>query len=121
MSDDSAVTDDEGVALARPVSPWLIAGGILFILVWGAVWTLLIAMSLMGTLMANDGGAASSENHSAMILGVLISQVLTGLSGIPAGLAFFWRSRRGLMLILFAILLVIGILGQVGAFMSFMQ
>lgn len=101
-------------------SPLFVVLGVLFILGWAAVSVVLITMSLMGTLMANDSGAAASDRHSSLILGVLLSQIVTGLAGIPAGLAFFWRSRRKLLLCLFAILLILGILGQVGSFMAFM-
>ena len=104
----------------RPASPLLIITGIVFILAWLAFSILVIAMSLMGTLMANDGASASADSHSALILGVLISQVMIGTAGIPAGLAFFWQRCRRLLIILFIALALLGSLGLVAAFRSFL-
>ncbi|TDU72957.1 hypothetical protein EI77_01423 [Prosthecobacter fusiformis] len=108
------------VPQVAPVSPVLIVVGILFIVGWILVSITVVAMSLMGTLMANDSSAASTDSHSALILGVLVSQIITGISGIPGGLAFFWRTKRRLMVLLFIGLFVLGVLGQVAAFMSFL-
>jgi hypothetical protein len=76
-------------------------------------------MSLMGTLMANDAGGASSDQHMAFVGGMLGGQILAGAAGIPGGLAFFWRSLRKWLWITFATLVVGGAVWQVVAIQSF--
>jgi hypothetical protein len=76
-------------------------------------------MALMGTAMANDSGAASSEAHVSLMGGVLGGQVVAGLAGIPGGLAFFWRGARKVLWLLFGVLFVSGVVWQILAFKSF--
>ena len=93
--------------------------GILFIVLWiigHLAWGM---MSFIADVMANDSGAASADKHMTLIFGMIGGQVLCGAAGIPAGLAFVWRSRRKLLLWLFAILFVVGALIQGGVFYSF--
>ena len=97
---------------------WLVCGS-LFIILWiigHSAWGM---MSLVADLMANDSGSASAGKHMTLIFGMLGGQVLCGAAGIPAGLAFFWRSRRKLLLWLFSILFVVGALIQGGSFYAF--
>jgi hypothetical protein len=91
-----------------PVSPWLVAAGILFILLWGAACAVVMSISFLGTLMANDAGAATSDQHGVLVAGVFLGELAIGTAGFPAGLAFFWRRRRRLLLVLFAGLILIG-------------
>jgi hypothetical protein len=97
----------------------LIIGGILFAGLWIAAHFVWASMALMGTLMANDAGAATSDQHVAFMGGMLGGQILAGAAGIPGGLAFFWRSLRKWLWILFAALFVGGAVWQVVAFQSF--
>jgi len=82
-----------------------ILAGIALVLAWLAGASLLISLSLMGTLMANDAGDVSAAAQTSMILLVLGGQILAGASGLPLGLAIFWRARRRLLVRLFAGLL----------------
>ena len=84
-------------------------GGTLLAALWIAGATLVISLSLMGTLMANDSGEVPAEAQTRMILMVLGGQVLAGLAGLPLGLAVFWRMRRKLLLRIFAGLLAVGV------------
>jgi hypothetical protein len=77
-----------------PASGLMTVIGVLFMLGWLGVAFVLGGMSLMASLMANDSGSASSGAHMAFIGGVLGGQILTGLAGIPAGMAFFRKGRR---------------------------
>jgi hypothetical protein len=79
-------------------------------LAWIAGASLVISLSLMGTLMANDAGTVSAEAQTQMVLLVLGGQLLAGAAGIPLGLAVFWRARRKLLLRLCAGLLGAGLL-----------
>jgi len=97
---------------------WVVCG-ILFILLWISGHIAWGMMSLVADLMANDSGSASAGKHMTLIFGMLVGQVLCGAAGVPAGLAFFWRSRRKLLLWLFAILFVGGVLTQGGVFYGF--
>ncbi|MBL9130075.1 MAG: hypothetical protein JNG86_02680 [Verrucomicrobiaceae bacterium] len=102
-----------------PVSMLMVVLGLLFIASWLGVAVMLGFAKFMGVVMANDSGAASNEQHMTLIGGVMGGQLLTGIAGIPAGLAFFWRSwRRGLLWI-FGLLLVAGVVLQVAAIRSF--
>jgi hypothetical protein len=97
----------------------LMVCGILFIILWIIAHLAWGTMALMANVMANDSGAASTEKQMTLIFGMLGGQVLAGAAGIPAGLAFFWRGRRKLLLWLFAGLFVTGALLQAGVFYSF--
>jgi hypothetical protein len=72
--------------------------------------SLVISLSLMGTLMANDAGTVSAEAQTKMVLLVLGGQLLTGVAGLPLGLAVFWRAKRRLLLRIFGGLLGVGLL-----------
>ena len=87
-----------------------ILAGLLLTALWIAGASLVISLSLMGTLMANDAGTVSASAQTQMILLVLAGQILVGVAGIPLGLAIFWRTRRKLLVRLFAGLLGVGLL-----------
>lgn len=93
--------------------------GILFMIGWLAVSALWFMMSMMGTLMANDSGSASSGDHTMLIVAMILGQGMTSLAGVFAAMAFFMRARRRLFLRLFAILLITGILCQYGSLQWF--
>jgi len=97
----------------------LVLCGLLFAGLWVAGHIVWASMSLMGTLMANDAGGASSDQHMAFMGGILGGQIMAVAAGIPGGLAFFWRSLRKWLWILFAALFVGGAVWQVVAFQSF--
>ena len=104
---------------AAKTSVAMIILGILFTVVWIAGHFVWAAMAMMGSLMANDSGAASSDQHMALIGGVLGGQVLAGAAGISGGLAFFWRKPRKWLIITFALLFIGGAVWQYMAFQSF--
>lgn len=87
-----------------------IFAGTALALVWVAGAILIASLSLMGTLMANDAGTASAAAQTRMVLLVLGGQILAGAAGIPLGLAFFWHTKRKLLLRIFAGLLGVGLL-----------
>jgi hypothetical protein len=89
--------------------------GVLFMVGWLTVSAFWFMMSMMGTLMANDSGAASAESHMTLILAMICGQGMTSLAGVFAGMAFFRRARRRLLLWLFAALLILGALCQYGS------
>ena len=101
------------------VSVVMVICGILFIALWLCGAAALGMMKMMASLMANDSGAASGDAHMTLIVGMMVGQLLTGLAGIPAGLAFFLRGWRKRLLCTFAIMLVVGILIQVAALWNF--
>ncbi len=114
MSDaPSSTAAKQGVSTA-----WVVCG-ILFIVFWIIVHLAWAGLSFMADVMANDSGRASQDKHLMLIVGMIGGQVLCGAAGVPAGLAFFWRSRRKLLLWLFALLFVAGALIQGSVFYSF--
>lgn len=106
-------------AAKEGVSTGWVVCGILFIVVWIIAHLAWAGLSFMADVMANDSGKVAQNKHMALILGMIGGQVLCGAAGIPAGLAFFWRRRRKLLLWLFAILFVAGALIQGGTLYSF--
>lgn len=100
--------------------PWMICG-ILFIVLWIIAHLAWAGLAFIADVMANDSGKASSDQAAMLIFGMLGGQVLCGAAGIPAGLAFFLRGKRKLLLWLFAFLFVAGALIQAGVFYSFFE
>ena len=111
------MSDHAEVPQKKPVFPIIL--GVVFILLWVAGHIAWAALSFVGSVMANDSGAATSDQHMTLIFGMLAGQVLAGGAGIPGGLAFFIRSKRKLLVWVFAALFVIGALIQIWAFQSF--
>jgi hypothetical protein len=112
-----------GVSSSTAVKPavstaWVVCG-ILFIVLWIMAHLAWAGLAFMADVMANDSGRAAENKHMMLIFGMLGGQVLCGAAGVPAGLAFFWRRKRKLLLWLFAILFVVGALIQGGVFYSF--
>jgi len=95
---------------ARTASALRILAGLTVVLVWVAGASLVISLSLMGTLMANDAGVVDAAAQTKMVLLVLVGQIFGGAAGIPLGLSVFWAAKRKLLLRLFAGLLATGIL-----------
>jgi len=87
-------------------------GCALVIVLWIGAWLCWGALSLMGTLMANDAGQSSTSAHMTMILGMLGGQVLAGAAGLPLGLSLCWRARRRLLLWIFGWTLLAGLIAQ---------
>lgn len=104
----------------RPAATGLqVLAGAAFAAIWISAHFVWASMSLMGTLMANDSGSASTDKHVSLIFGMAGGQIVAALAGIPGGTAFFWRGKRSLMLCLFAILFLAGALWQILAFFFF--
>lgn len=106
--------------MMKPLSPGIRTGlGILVMLAWSLPWFLVAVVSLMGTLMANDSGAASSSAHLLLVAGVFAGFFLVGLAGIPAGLAFFLQGKSRVLLIAALGAVVLGALAVLGAYFNF--
>lgn len=103
----------EGVSVV-----WKICG-ILFIVLWIIAHLAWGTMAFIADVMANDSGRADPNKHMMLIFGMMGGQVLCGAAGVPAGMAFFRRGRRKMLLGLFAVLFVVGALIQGGVFYSF--
>jgi hypothetical protein len=106
-------------AVAKGVSGWRVVLGVLFMAVWIVGHVIWATMALMGTAMANDSGAASSEAHVSLIGGARGGPRGAGGAGPPGGWAFFWRGARKGLWVLFGVLFVSGVVWQVLAFQSF--
>lgn len=115
MSESTATSpaSNEGVSAV-----WKVCG-ILFIVLWIIAHLAWAGLSFVADVMANDSGQATANSQMMLIFGMMGGQVLCGAAGILAGLAFFWRARRRLLLRWFAILFVTGSLIQAGVFYSF--
>ena len=101
---------------------WLTVTGIAFIAGWIAVHVCLfylicgggivtdILLNILRTVMFP--GTANSPNPEmfSWIPSMQAGLILSGAAGVPAGLAFFWRGRRGVLLLSFVVAFVLGIL-----------
>jgi hypothetical protein len=103
----------------KGLSILMICLGLIFMALWLAGAFVLGTMKLMASVMANDSGGASPDAHMTLIGGMMVGQILTGVAGIPAGLAFFWRSWRKRLLWTFGLLLIVGLAIQILSFTSF--
>ncbi|MDB6074121.1 MAG: hypothetical protein JWO89_1761 [Verrucomicrobiaceae bacterium] len=111
---------DLTAATSAPAASTLsIVLGVVFMLVWWGLAIVWGMMSLMGGLMANDSGSASSDKHMALLWWMFAGEVLIALAGLPGGLAFCLVGHRALLISLFAVLLVAGGAMQGWAMTSF--
>jgi hypothetical protein len=112
---------NETVTPKRPLvlTVILVAAGLVFTTAWIYIHIIWAAMAGAANLMANDSGNASLGAWGGLIGGMFVGQVIAASAGIPGGLAFFWRGRRWLFMLLFAILVIAGALCQIASFHSF--
>jgi len=112
----------EPPALPEPpkrASAWLVACGIVFMVLWLAGAFVLGTMKLMASVMANDSGSASADAHLGMIAAVMGGQLVSGLAGIPGGMIFFSPGRRKKMTLIFLAMLIGGVAIQAAALYLF--
>jgi hypothetical protein len=119
MSEGSAAPISAPAAAKEGFSTVQIVLGVLFILLWLLGAAALAFLKFFAGIMANDSGAVSSELHANVLVTLMGGQALTALAGIPAGLAIFWRGHRGLLIAIFATLLLGGGYIQYRAFSTF--
>lgn len=97
----------------------LTAVGIFLVVIWTLPFLFLAAISFLGTLMANDSGAASSTAHLILIVAVFVGLLLIGLAGIPAGLAVFMAGRRRALLLTGLGAILVGLALVFGSYLNF--
>lgn len=85
-----------------------------FLTVWAYWHVIMVIGGLMGTAMMNDSGRMSYSLQTGIMCGVLFSQFLTALAGIPASLAFFWWSRSLRCLKISGVLFAVGVALLIG-------
>jgi hypothetical protein len=100
---------------------WLVVLGSLFMILWLGGAFILGAMKLMAGVMANDSGSASADAHLAMIAAVMGGQVISGLAGVPGGLAFFTVGKRKKLWAIFFAMLAAGVGIQAAALYLFFK
>jgi len=106
---------------------WLTVTGIAFIAGWIAVHVCLFYVVCGGGIVTDIllnilrsvmfPGTANSPNPEifSWIPSMRAGLILSGFAGVPAGLAFFWRGRRGVLLLSFVVAFVLGILFDIHA------
>lgn len=105
-----------------PKAPaWLVVLGITFMVLWLGGTFILGAMKLMASVMANDSGSASSNAHLGMIAAVMGGQIVSGLAGVPGGLAFFTVGKRKKLWGIFFAMLIGGVGIQAAALYLFFK
>ncbi len=108
-------------APAEPVRPGSIVLGITFIILWGLAHVVLLGLSFAGGLLLEillgifknvtlPGLVINNPGtEMAWIIPLQIGIALTGLAGLPAGLAMFWRHHRKRLWFSFSGLLALGL------------
>ena len=106
-----------------------IIGAIAAILVWGGVHLVLFYLvfasgffidlffRMLRTILMNDSRAMGGMSL-AWAMPLQIGMILTGLSGVPGGLAIIWSQRRRTLVWTFCITFVIGVLFEIFALLS---
>lgn len=103
--------------------PAMVVAGVLFIVFWGICHVVLIWFAFAGGFLLDIlleifktvtlPGLVINSRSPGMEMGwaipLQIGVGLTGVAGIPAGLAFFWQGRRKLLWLIFAGLFVAGL------------
>ena len=87
-----------------------------FLIYWGWLHLMWGIGSLMGNAMMNDSGKMSGFTHHLIIYGVMFGQLVTGIAGIPASLAFFWWSKTRYLLKIAGFIFLGGAVLQIGLF-----
>ncbi len=106
-------------APAKPNTAWIIAG-IVFILIWLGAHYILYILSGAGGIVAEllltilrgtqlPGTMNPARPMQAWIPFLQTAVLLSGSAGVLAGLAFFWRTRRRLLLILAPVLFLLAL------------
>jgi hypothetical protein len=105
-----------------PINPWLVAAGIAFTFVWATAHVILyifaagggiISELLLGILRAVMFPGTTQGAQPENLLWIPWLQaglVLTGLAGLPLGLAFFLSSWRLWLLLSAAVVMILGLL-----------
>lgn len=97
------------------IAIWIVAHVCLFYLICGGGIVTDVLLSILRAIMFP--GTANSPNPEmfSWIPSMRTGLILSGVAGIPAGLAFFWHDRRGMLLLSFVVAFVLGILCDVYA------
>jgi len=117
--------NDESPALPTPSTPTISTGwmilGITFIIIWGLAHVVLLWLSFAGGLLLEillgmfknvtlPGLVINNPGtEMAWMTPLQIGVILTGLAGLPAGLAMFWHRYRKRLWLSFAGLLALGL------------
>ncbi len=117
--------NDESPALLTPSTPTISAGsvvlGLTFIIVWTLAHVILFGLSFASGLVLDillmtfknltlPGLVANNPGmEMAWMIPLQIGVVLTGLAGVPAGLAMFWHRYRKRLWLTSGILLLAGL------------
>lgn len=92
------------------IAIWIVVHVCLFYLICAQGIVLDVLLAVLRSIMFP--GTSNSPNPDMLnwIPGMQAGMILSGAAGIPAGLAFFWRGRRGVLLLSFVVAFVLGIL-----------
>ncbi|MCX6972091.1 MAG: hypothetical protein NTV93_18345 [Verrucomicrobia bacterium] len=87
---------------------------VLFYLVFASGFFIDLFLRMLRTILMNDS-RAMGEMSLAWAVPLQIGMILTGLSGVPGGLAIVWSQRRRALVWTFFIAFAIGVLFEISA------
>lgn len=106
----------------KATNPWLIAGGVVFLLIWTLVHVALfyvlaaggivseIFLTILRSVMLPGTSQTPASGNFVWIPALQACLILTGLSGLPAGLAVFFERKRKILLLTSAATFLLGLL-----------
>ena len=93
---------------------WVGVHVVLFYLVFASGFFIDLFLRMLRTILMNDS-RAMGEMSLAWAVPLQIGMILTGLSGVPGGLAIVWSQRRRALVWTFFIAFAIGVLFEISA------
>lgn len=106
----------------KATSPWLIACGVLFMILWalihaalfyalaaGGIVSEILLTILRSVLLPGTADTPASDNF-VWLPALKACLILTGFSGLPAGFAFFLKRKRKILLLSSVITFLLGLL-----------
>lgn len=117
----------------QAANPWLVAGGVVFILLWALVHVALFYVLAAGGIVSEiflvilrsvmlPGTAQTPASGSFVWVPALQACLgLTGLAGLPAGLAFFLKRKRKPLLLSSAAVFLLGLVVGFFSILAFLS
>ena len=105
------------IAAILTILVWAGVHLVLFYLVFASGFFIDLALRMLRSILMNDS-RAMGEMSLAWAVPLQIGMILTGLSGVPGGLAIVWSVRRRALVWTFCITFAIGVSFEIFALLT---
>lgn len=121
MSNPPAARSPTRIVLSSlAIIVWVLVHLILFYLVFVSGFFMDLTIRMLRAIFMNDAPALQ-DLSLAWVTPLQIGMALTGLAGIPGGLAIFWKQERRLLFWTFLGAFVTGVLFEIYAVLSLLR